>query len=262
MLLAIAGNVVQVGFLFLPDKALPDFSRIDPVQGLARLFSLRTSSRLAFGLLKLGVVMNVAWYSFQADRDRILNCGQLPLTDLAAFIAETTIWTALRIGFALLALAAFDYGYERLRYERDLRMTVQEIREELRSLHGDPQTIGRRRTLRRQFGQPRLASDIAHADLVITSPRGLAVAVRYNARSASAPLVVAKGVGPVAQRIRALAAEHHVPALEQQTLAQSLYEAVDVSRPIPPRLYADVAQLLAGIPAAPEPRTTPSAPVA
>jgi flagellar biosynthetic protein FlhB len=262
MLLAIVGHLVQVGFLFLPDKALPDFSRIDPVQGLARLFSLRTSSRLAIGLLKLAAVTVVAWYSFQADRDRILHCGQLPLADLAVFIAETAIWTALRIGLALLALAALDYAYERLRYERDLRMTAQEMREELRSLNGDPHLISRRRTLRRQFARSRVASDVAQADLVIARPRGLAVAVRYNARLASAPIVAAKGVGPAAARIRAWATEHHVPVVEQPALTQSLYGAVEVNRPIPPRLYPSVAQLLARMPAAEGFSAMPTSPVA
>jgi flagellar biosynthesis protein FlhB len=260
MLLAVAGNVLQVGLLFLAGRPLPDLSRIDPMQGLARLWSWKSVSRLTFGLFKLAVVAAVAWYSFQADRDRILNCGQLPLAELAQFIAETITGTALRVGLALLVLAALDYGFERLRYERDLRMTAQELREEQRNLQADPQTLSRRRALRRQSAQSRPAPDVAKADMVITSPQGLAVAVRCDGRSA--PVVVAKGAGVAARQICAAAGERGVPVLEQPVLAQSLYETTKVNRAIPPRLYAGVAQLLTKVSLGGERRTPPPAPVA
>ena len=154
MLLAIGGSVFQTGLLFLPGKVQPDFSRIDPLRGLGRIFSARSSARLGFGVLKLAVVAGVAWYGLAAQWEQILGCGQLPTAALAAFVAETLVWTMLQIGMTLLGLAALDYGYERWKHERDLRMSVQEIREELRSTHGNPQVIARRNALRRLRRQP------------------------------------------------------------------------------------------------------------
>jgi len=248
-LVGIGANVAQVGLIFMPEKTLPDLSRVNPIAGFARLFSTRNFTRVAFGLVKLAMVAAVAGYSLNAQRDKILNCGQLPLPALAAFICETLLWTSLEIALALLAVAALDYGWERLRRERDLRMTAEELREEMRNLRGDPQLIARRRSLSRQFREPRLASSVAQADVVITAAGELAVAIRYEAE-AGAPLVVAKGTGAAGRRIRELATEHQVPMAERQTLARSLYEAVDVNEPIPQKLFAAVAEILAKIPPA------------
>jgi len=147
MLCGAAGNVLQVGLLFLPAKVVPDFSRIDPAQGFRRLFSQSSLSRLGFGILKLVAVGAVGWYSLASEGDRILNCGHMPLPDLADLMVRVVFGAAFKVGLALAAVAALDYALERWRYERDLRMTVGEIREEQRHLHGDAQIISRRRTL-------------------------------------------------------------------------------------------------------------------
>ena len=246
MLVGIAANMLQVGLIFLPEKALPDLSRVNPVEGFARLFSTRNFARVAFGLAKLAAVAAVAGYSLHGKREKILNCGQLPPAELAAFICETLIWTSLEIGLALLAVAALDYGWERLRRERELRMTTEELREEMRNLRGDPQLIARRRALARKFREQRLASSVAQADVVVTGPGELALAIRYEAGT-SAPVVVAKGLGASGKRIRELATDHQVPIVDQQSLARSLYEAVDVNEPVPQQLFPAVAEILAEI---------------
>ena len=248
VLSAVVGNVIQFGLLFLPEQVVPDFSRVDPAQGLSRLLSWRSAARFLFGLVKLSAVALVAWFSFESDRDRIMNCGQLPVAALAVFVAETLLWTAVRIVVTLLAVAVLDYGYERWRYERELRMTDQELREELRSLNGDPRLSAQRRGLRKSLANRPFASRIGQTSLLIVDPRGLAVAVQYDPRARSAPLVAAKGIGKSGLDMIATAVKHRVPTVEQPALAKSLYEAASVDQPIPARLYTAVAEVLAAVP--------------
>jgi flagellar biosynthetic protein FlhB len=244
MVLAVVGNVIQVGWLFLPTKAMPDFSRVDPVAGVGRLFSLANLTRLGFGLLKMVVVASVAWFSLAAEKDKALNCGQLPLPELAVFISEMVIGTVLKIGVALVALAGLDYAYQRLRHERDLRMSPQELRAEMRNLQGDPQTAGRRRALWRQFGKNDSLAAVQAASLVVRNSAGQVVALRFNARTGDAPVVAAKGDGSRGKNLLALAARHRVPTSEREALARDLFAATEPEQPIPSHLYAPVASLL------------------
>lgn len=245
LVLVVLGNVVQVGWLFLPAKATPDFSRVDPLAGVGRLFSLANLSRLGFGLLKLVVVAGVACFSLAAERDKILHCGQLPLPDLAAFMAEITISTVLKIGIALAVLAGLDYAYQRLRHERDLRMSPQELRAEMRNTQGDPQTASRRRALWRQLGQNNALAAVQAASLVVRNSSGQVVALRYNNQTGDAPIVAAKGEGPRGQSLLSLAARHRVRTTAREALASDLFAATEPEQPIPPHLYAQVAALLA-----------------
>jgi flagellar biosynthetic protein FlhB len=153
-LLLIAGaavHILQTGFLWLPERLAPDFDRINPLSGFRRLFSLASAARLAMGLLKLLVVALVACWTIYERRDEILSVAGLELPQLASFIMDILIWTTVKIGLALLAIAAADYLYQRFRHERDLAMTPQEVREETKSLQGDPQLAARRRQAHRQM---------------------------------------------------------------------------------------------------------------
>jgi flagellar biosynthetic protein FlhB len=144
-----------------------------------------------------------------------------------------------------LVLALLDYLFQRWKHESDLRMTHQELREELKNYQGDPQITARRRAVQRQLVLHRLASAVPKADVVITNPTELSVAVQYDPVEMLAPIVVAKGAGLLAQRIRKLAIEHGIPIIERKPLAQALYREVEVNHPIPDRDYAAVAEVLA-----------------
>ena len=162
--------------------------------------------QLGFRLLKLTVVTAVAWYDLTRQGAKILNCGQLPLPELATFVVQIVIWTALKIGAALLVLAILDYAYRRIRHERNLRMSPEEMRAELRNLQGDPRTTARRRGLWRQMATGVGKTTIDAEDVVITGDQGIAVVVRYNARTMPAPVVIANGTGRQGARFVALAA--------------------------------------------------------
>jgi flagellar biosynthetic protein FlhB len=243
-IVAVAVNLGQFGFLFLPQKLAFDASRIDPMKGFGRLFAVANFVRLAFGVVKILVVASVAIWSLWGQRETILGLSGLPVHAVATSITSLIVWTCLKIAVALGVLAVLDYFYQRYRHERDLRMTPQEVREELKMLQGDPQMAARRRAVQRQLVLHRLARAVPQADVVVTNPTELAVAIRYDAQAMAAPIVVAKGADLVAHRIRRLALEHDISIVERKPLAQVLYREVDVNAPVPAGHYAAVAEIL------------------
>lgn len=245
LVVAVGVNVAQVGLLFLPEKLAPDLSRIDPLKGFSRIFSLVGVARLAFGFVKVILVGAVAYAVISGHRDAILALSARSLPEIAVYLVECLLWTGIKIAAALLFLALLDYGFQWWRQEQDLRMTQQEIREEMRNLQGDPQILSRRRQVQRQLVLNRLKTAVPKADVVITNPTELAIAIQYDMETMAAPVVVAKGAGVLAQRIRRLALENGVPIVEKKPLAQALYKDVDVNHPIPNQMYAAVAEVLA-----------------
>jgi len=201
--------------------------------------------RLAFGLFKIAVIAAVALACVRNELPTILGLAGLGLLEIAVYLGQVLLWTSLKIGLALLVLAILDYGYQYWQHEQDLRMTPQEVREEMRNLEGDPQVVARRRAVQRQLVLNRLSSAVPKADVVITNPTELAVAIQYEPQSMAAPIVVAKGAGLIAQRIRVIALEHGIPIVEKKPLAQALYREVEVQQPIPHDKYAAVAEVLA-----------------
>jgi flagellar biosynthetic protein FlhB len=245
MLAGIVTSVAQTGFHFLPDKVQPKLSNLDPIQGLQRIFSLAGAVRLAFGMLKVLIVAAVAYFSLADRWQSILGMTGMDLIQVGGLMTEVVLWTGLKIACALLLLALLDYGFQWWKQEQDLRMTSQEVREEMKDLQGDPQVIARRRSVQRQLALSRLATTVPKGDVTITNPTELAVTIQYDAQTMKAPIVVAKGAGLVAQRIRRLSLEHGIPIVEKKPLAQALYRQVEVGRPIPSQLYAAVAEVLA-----------------
>ena len=245
LLAAIAVNVGQIGFLFLPSRLAPDLTRLDPLKGARRLFSWSSVARLGFGIFKILVIAAVAFASLYGERQRILGLAEMPKEAIALYLVQTLLWTTIKIGLALLVLAILDYAFQRWKHEQDLKMTPQEVREEMKNLEGDPQIAARRRVVQRQLAMNRLSQAVPKADVVITNPTELAVAVEYDMATMPAPIVVAKGAGFVAQRIRRLALEHGIPIVEKKPLAQALYRDVEINHPIPHDNYAAVAEVLA-----------------
>jgi flagellar biosynthetic protein FlhB len=245
LLPAVGINLLQTGILFLPHKAAPDFSRIDPLSGLSRILSPASGARLAFGVFKIAVIAAVGVFSVFEQRHELALVPTLELPQVARFAWETCLWTCVKIGGALAVLAVLDYAVQRWKHERDLKMTPQEMREEMRNLQGDPQILARRRNVERQLAANRLTQAVPKAHVLIASSTGLAVAVRYDADTMRTPIVIARGRGPIADRIRHLAREHQIAVVEKDTLAASLFREVEVNRPIPYRLCIPVAEVLA-----------------
>lgn len=245
LLVSILSGLMQVGIRFLPEKLFPDLARIDPLKGFARLFSLANVVRLGFGLVKVLLVVSVAYLCVDSQRNAVLSLAGLDTLQVGAYLIEVLMGTGMKVGAALLLLGILDYGFQWWRHEQDLRMTGQEVREELRNLQGDPQVAARRRAVQRQLAINRLSKTVPKADVVITNPTELAVAIQYDAETMPAPVVVAKGAGILAQRIRRLALEHGIPIVEKKPLARALYKDVEVQQPIGHDMYAAVAEVLA-----------------
>jgi flagellar biosynthetic protein FlhB len=245
LLAAILVNLFQIGFLFLPDKLAPDISRLNPLAGLKRIFSLSGMMKLMFGIFKVMVIIIVAFWSMYGRYDELLALVALDMLQIGVFMIDIMLWTGLKIGLALLLLAVLDYAYQKWKHEQDMMMSHQEVREEMKNMQGDPQIIARRRQVQRQLALERLESAVPRADVVVTNPTELAVAIQYDPEKMLAPIVCAKGAGVLAARIRRLALEHNVPIIEKKPLAQSLYKDVDVGSPVPDKMFAAVAEILA-----------------
>ncbi len=244
LVLAVVTHLGQTGWLFLPQKLALDLTRVDPLKGMRRLLSLANAVRLGFGIFKVVVVSAVAAWCVWAHYEDLLGLSLVPVREMSIWSVELLLHTGLKIGIALLALALFDYAYQRWKHEQDLRMTSQEIREEFKTLQGDPHIVARRRQVQRQLVLNRLQSAVPKADVVVTNPTELAVAIQYDPATMQAPIVVAKGAGVLAQQIRRLALAHDIPVIERKPLAQALYHHVDLNKPIPAAQYAAVAEIL------------------
>jgi len=241
---ALAANLVQVGFLFTAKPLAPDLDRINPVSGLGRLLSVRGLLRLVAGLLKLAVVGLVVFWTLWAERVRLVELSGRGFEQILGVAVDLMSLLSIRAAVALLVLALFEYGVQRWQHERDLRMSKQEVREELRRYEGDPRIRERRRAIQQQLALQRMLLGVPQATVVVTNPTHLAVAIRFE-KSMEAPVVVAKGAEQLARRIRESALDHAVPVVERKDLARSLYGSVDVGQSIPPGLYQAVAEILA-----------------
>lgn len=238
-------HLLQVGILFLPQKLMPDFSRLDPIAGFWRLMSMQSAVTVVQGMFKIGVIGTVAYIAFMNQRDEILKLSDRDVPEIALFVVETLLWICIKVTVALVILSLVDYLWQYWQHEKNLMMSNDEIREEMKNQQGDPATTSRRRQIQRQLAQNRMKSDVPKADVVITNPTELAIAIQYDSKTMRAPIVVAKGAGVMAQQIRRLALEHNIPIVEKKPLAQSLFKDVDIGHPIPDQLYGAVAEVLA-----------------
>ncbi|MFM2089793.1 MAG: hypothetical protein RLZZ127_282 [Planctomycetota bacterium] len=247
-------GIAQVGFMLNGKPLVPKADRINPITGFKRLFGLRGVMRLVFGVLKLVALGTIGWLVIDAD---LAHFARTP-HDLRARLGDDA-WILFLLGLWIvgsLALIAFgDFLYQRFQHVRDLMMTRQELKEEFKQSEGDPHLKARIRQLQREMAGKRMMQEVPKADVVITNPTHVAVALRYRQGADDAPVVVAKGYDAVAQQIKAIAAEHGIPMIENVPLARALAKEAKVGRPIPVRWYQDVAQILAAIfkarPAAP-----------
>lgn len=240
----LANNWLQIGFLFLPEKLNLDWNRVNPLSGLQRLFALPNIARIGFGLLKIGLVVAVIAIGIWGKWETILGSHKLTAGEVGSLIWDTTLDMCMRTAAVLLILAIFDYGFQWWKIEQDLKMTDDELRDEMKMMNGDPQMAARRRAFQRQLMMNRIQSTVPKADVVITNPTELAIAIQFDPKTMPAPIVLAKGAGEVAARIRRIALEHGVPVVERKPLAQALYKTVEIGQIVPVDQYKAVAEVL------------------
>ena len=244
--IAVVGNVAQVGLKFNPQKLQPNLAALNPLKGAGRLFGAgRNPMKFAMNLAKLAVICLVAWWAVNGRIPQILEAQSLSHEQVLRLGMEVVYAIAMKIGMALLVLALIDFGLQKWKHERDLRMTKQEVKDEMRSMEGDPKIKQRRRQIAMQIAGKRLKKDVPTADVVVTNPTEYAVALKYDGDAMRAPRVIAKGQGQMALRIRQIAIEAGVPILERKPLARALYKLVEVGQEIPEQFYSAVAEILA-----------------
>ncbi len=246
VLAAILVNVAQVGLVFSSKRLEPKLSALNPMKGLGKLFKGGNGLiQLLMNVMKLVCVTAVAYSAVHGQLAQIIAVQQLSFIQIFGLSAGIIYSIALRIGALLLVLAIIDYAYQRYRVERDLKMTKQEVKEEMKRMEGDPQMKHRRKQLAQQMMNKRLQRDVPTADVIVTNPTEFAVALKYDAGDMHAPKVVAKGQDHMAKRIREIAIANGIPILERKPLARALYKMCDVGQEIPEQFYATVAEILA-----------------
>jgi len=244
----ITGLVVsyaQVGFLFTTETLKPSLSRINPLSGMKRLFSLRSVIELLKAMLKVSIVGWTAYSYLNGKAQTIVSLMDMDILDTAAFIGITSVDLAIRICLALLVLGAFDFAYQWWEFEKGMMMTKQEVKEELKQTEGNPEVRARIRQKQRQLSMRRMMQEVPKADVVITNPTHFACALRYDEKIAPAPVLLAKGQDYIALRIKEIAEENNVEIVENKPLARTIYETVEIGQAIPPELYQAVAEVLA-----------------
>jgi flagellar biosynthetic protein FlhB len=242
---SILSNYVQVGGFFSLELIKPDLSKVSPIKGFSRFFSLQSLLELLKSLCKMLIVGGVAYYTIKKELPNILPLMDQEVGSILKYIGLVSFDIFLKTVLVMVLLAGLDYIYQRWSYEKGLRMSKQEIKDEGKQAEGDPLVRARIRSIQRELARRRMMAEVPKADVIITNPSHLAVALYYKGEEMEAPKLLAKGAGFVAEKLKEIGREHKIPILENKPLAQILYKTVEVGQMIPTTLYHLVADVLA-----------------
>jgi flagellar biosynthetic protein FlhB len=245
LVIALVIEIIQVGWQISGKPLQPKLSKISPLKGFKRIFSMNSLVELLKSLLKVGTIAYVVYSTLQDQWGLLLRLYETSFYEAIAIVGTVTIDLGLRVAIIYLIIALADYIYQRWKFARDMRMTKKEVKDEMKSSEGDPQIKGQIRARMREASRRRMMQDLPTADVVITNPTHYAVALKYDADISDAPFVIAKGQDHLAQRIKEIAKEHDIEIVENKPLARSLYANCEVGGVIPNELYQAVADVLA-----------------
>lgn len=238
-------NLVQVKWKPTSKPMKPKFSKMNPVNGVKRMFSKEVLVELLKSLLKLGIIGYVVYDYIRKNPIPLKLLYDIPLNQAIQEIGGYVISLGLRISIFYLVLAIVDYVYQKIKFKNDMKMTKQEVKDEYKNTEGDPQIKGKQRQRMQEASRRRMMQQLPEADVVITNPTHYAVAIKYDPDLYDAPYVIAKGVDYLAQRIKDTAREHSIEIVENKPLARMLYANVEIGAVVPPELYQAVAEVLA-----------------
>lgn len=245
MVAGLLAAYAQVGILFTLETLRPQGDRINPLSGFKRIFSMRSVVELVKSIIKISIVSWVAYSYLKSKSNEVVALMNKDLLDILSFVGKSAFDVALRICVAMIIVGFLDYLYQRYDYEKSLKMTKQEVKEEFKQMEGNPEIKSKIKQKQRQMSMKRMMQEIPKADVVITNPTHFAVAIKYDSEKASAPIVVAKGQDYIALRIKQIATDNKVQIVENKPLARTLFSTVDIGQQIPPELYQAVAEILA-----------------
>lgn len=241
----VGANLLQFGFVLTTVPFKWSFSKLNPINGFKNIFSKRIFINLAKQLIKLSAVVLIAYVTISSNIGLFAQVGQtnpFGVIDLTVGVVFSVAW---KFGLFLVVIGLLDYAYERWQLEENLKMTKQEVKDEWRQSEGNPEAKAALKRRQREFARRRMMQAVPRATVIVTNPTHYAIALEWDEVKMDAPVVVAKGADLVAKRIRDIAREHGIPFMENPPLARTLYEKVELDHPIPPNLYAAVAQVIA-----------------
>ncbi|MBF0621518.1 MAG: flagellar biosynthesis protein FlhB [Magnetococcales bacterium] len=245
MVLAILAALVQHGFMVSWEAVAPKFSKVNPLSGLKRLFSMRSLVEMIKSVIKMTIIGVVVWWAIEDSAMQALVLTDTTIMEIVSMLGNDSMKVIWNVTMAFVLIAILDFLYQKWEYIKGLRMTKQEVKDEMKQMEGDPLLKGRIRQIQREMAQRRMMQEVPEADVVITNPTHFSIAIKYTPGEMSAPKVTAKGRGPVAGRIRERAKESGVPLVENPPLARVLYRDVELDQSVPPDLFKAVAEVLA-----------------
>jgi flagellar biosynthetic protein FlhB len=218
LVVGVLANLMQIGFLFTTQPLVPNLNKINPVSGFGRLFSGQSLVETIKNIVKLVIIGSVAYATVMAEFSKIVMLSDASIGAIFSFTAATAYKIVFRVALVLIVLAVLDYAYQRYQYEKKLKMTKQEVKEEHKQMEGDPHVKSRVRSLQREMAHRRMIQQVPKATVVVTNPTHIAIALRYAPEESDAPLVVAKGKRLIAERIKQIANENGIPIIEDKPL--------------------------------------------
>ena len=248
VLVALAGlvsNILQIGFVFSPKALGVKFERINPAEGIKKILSLRSIMELFKSVIKITIVGYTSYCLIKSEFHNFPLLLDADVNYIFTYMGHLTLKLVIWTGLVICILAAIDLGYQKWQFAKNLRMTRQELKEEYKEQEGDPQIKSRIRSIQKEIARKRMMADVPKADVVITNPTHLAIALAYKHGDMNAPKVVAKGAGIIADKIKEIARCNGVTVLENKPLARTLYKLVKIGDEIPANLYKAVAEILA-----------------
>jgi flagellar biosynthesis protein FlhB len=245
MLAAIFSNYLQVGFLFAPEAIKMKLSKLNPIQGFKKIYSIKAIVELLKSLLKIGLVGLVTFTILWLSLDQMLILSLIPVADSLSFVGNLTVTMGIAVSILLVFLAVLDYMYQRYDHEKNIKMSKQDVKDEYKKTEGDPLIKSKIKEKQRQMAMQRMMQEVPKADVVITNPTHYAVALKYDGDKMDAPIVIAKGVDFIAQKIKGIAKHHEVITVENRPLARALYDQTDIGDEVPEELFKVVAEVLA-----------------
>jgi flagellar biosynthetic protein FlhB len=245
--IALVISIIQVGWKVTTKPLQPNISKFNPISGFKRIFSKDSLFNLVMAIIKVTVIALIAYFSIRKKANELFILYEISLNQAIALVGDIILNTGLRISLVYLIVGLVDYVYQKHKFSEDMKMTKQEVKDEYKNTEGDPQIKGQQRRKMQEASQRRMMQDVPKADVVITNPTHLAVALKYDANTGKAPVVLAKGEDYLAQKIKEKAKENHVEIVENKPLARMLYHNVEIGEEIPPELYQAVAEVLATV---------------
>ena len=242
-LLAFASSALQIGFLQNEEALQLDWNKIDPVQGLKRIFSLRAVVEGIKAVLKVCVIMGISYWVLKDQIQVLPHLMYFSTQQILEFLGTLSVRLLSGTGFFMVVMAMVDYGFQRWELEKQMRMTKQEVREEVKSREGDPLIKARIKRVQREIAGRRMMEEVPKADVIVTNPTHIAIALKYD-ETMVAPKLIAKGADLIAQKIKDLAREHNIPIVENKPLARAVFKSLKLGQSIPRELYTAVAEVL------------------